>query len=95
MRIVLRTKATDALEEILLDAASRNTNEANNIQKRVTNSLNTLTVFPKSARYNQRTKTYEKVVPHTRVLMVYTVAEETIDIITFFHTRRDPKRKLR
>jgi plasmid stabilization system protein ParE len=93
MQIHWRTQATEALEDILIDAGKRDGTEARNIQMRVAKAIASIVVLPLSSKFNHTIRCYEKVVTHTRIIIVYHVVNKGIDIITVFHTSRDPKTK--
>ena len=89
--------AIDDLNNILARAASNNPKGALTISKRIFAAEKTIGMFPRSARFNRKTKTYEAVVRGVPFLLIYTlVAQDTIEsalIRAVFHTARDPAAK--
>ncbi len=66
---------------------------AENTARRVDRAVNTITAFPHAAYHNGKTNTYERYVPRTRVVLIYQIAGDTIELIAVFHTSRDPESK--
>ena len=85
------------LDDIVERAATSNPKGAQTISKRIHAAEITIRMFPRSARFNRKTKTYEAVVRGVPFLLIYTLADqdgiEGAVIRAVFHTARDPKIK--
>jgi plasmid stabilization system protein ParE len=93
MNIRWHTEALSEYEEILNQAANRDPLEETNIKKRVIETLRNIRAFPGIGFFNQDVACFEKYVPRTRILLIYQVAQDNIQIIAVFHTSRDPETK--
>jgi hypothetical protein len=49
--------------------------------------------FPKAARYDIETDTYDLFVPKTRIILTYAIRGDIIWMVTAWHTSRDPETK--
>ena len=66
---------------------------AANTVSRVIETEHHILLFPKAAYYDAATDTFERYVPKTRVILIYHIADDVIEIISAFHTLRDPETK--
>jgi plasmid stabilization system protein ParE len=53
------------------------------------------TIFPRAARYDRETNTYERPIPGLPLLLIYMASDELVEVVAVFHTSRDPARKRR
>ncbi len=60
------------------------------IIKRIRAAEKVITTLPKSSRHNEKSDTYDRPVPKTRLLLTYRIEEERIVIVQLWHTSRDP-----
>jgi toxin ParE1/3/4 len=99
MTPVVWTKGALAdLEAILTYVAERSPQGAATIAARIRDVELTIATFPRAARRDPDTQTYEAVVSGAPLLVIYdliTARGETLqaDIIAVFHTSRDPATK--
>lgn len=76
----------DILQNLPLEVAA-------NTVARVSETEHHILLFPQAAYYDAATDTFERYVPNTRVILIYNVAGDVIEIIAAFHTSRDPQTK--
>lgn len=82
------------LENILTHAAARNTLEADNISRRVMRTEQAIAMFPEATFHNADKNYYERVVPRTRVILIYRIEGEDVIMHAAFHTSQNPTTKL-
>jgi toxin ParE1/3/4 len=58
-------------------------------------AVKALGIFPRAARFDRETETYERPIPGLPLLLIYTVSEKLVEVIAVFHTSRDPAGKRR
>ncbi len=97
MKLFWSAAALSDLENIIAHAEARDPVEAANILARVERTVEHIELFPHSGYHNEEHGTYERYVPRTRVVLVYHLPEDGIEIVAAFHTSREPstKRKVR
>ena len=66
---------------------------AANTAARVNETEHHILLFPKAAYYDATNDTFERYVPKTRVILIYHIAGDVIEIISTFHTSREPQTK--
>jgi plasmid stabilization system protein ParE len=88
MRIEWTSAASADLADIL---AHLPPDVARNTALRIARTEANLLIFPRAAIYHSDTDTFERYVPKTRVILVYHLIDDLIEIIATFHTSRDPK----
>ena len=66
---------------------------ATNTVTRITETEHHILLFPHAAYYDAATDTFERYVPTTRIILIYHIARNVIEIISAFHTSRDSKTK--
>jgi len=86
-------EALSELESILEIAADNDRLLASNIARRVENTLRNIELFPKAAFYDAENDFYERLVPKTRMLLIYRLRQNEAVIVATFHTSRSPADK--
>ena len=90
MRIEWTPEALAELETILNHLPPE---IATNTAERIVQAEKNTVAFPKSALYHEDLDVYERYIPKTRVILIYHVKDQIIEIISAFHTSRDPAEK--
>ena len=96
--VVWTAAALADLEEVLAYAAERNPQGAATIAARVERAALDIATFPRAARRDPASGTYECIVTGVPLLLIYELittpdAETQADIIAVFHTDREPATK--
>ncbi|OGG91818.1 hypothetical protein A3H16_01735 [Candidatus Kaiserbacteria bacterium RIFCSPLOWO2_12_FULL_53_8] len=58
-------------------------------------AVKALKVFPRAARFDGETDSYERPIPGLPMLLIYTITDDLVEVIGVFHTSRNPKTKHR
>jgi len=87
MRIVWTPAALADLADIL---AHLPPDVARNTTERIAQAEASVLTFPRAAIYHPETDTFERYVPKTRVILIYHLTDDSIEIVATFHTSRDP-----
>lgn len=93
MKIHWTVAALADIDAILASAADRNQAEAHNIKLRVEKTVLNILTFPQAARYVKAKDYYERVIPRTRVILVYRILDAGVVVIAAFHSSRDVSSK--
>ncbi len=93
MRLIYSTDAKADVENILNYVLERNPQAAANIAERIRHAEEQIMLFPQSARYDSDTDTYQLYIRQTRIVLIYHLEADLIEIIAAFHTSRDPATK--
>ena len=89
MRIKWTEEASAELDHMLGYICEQDTSAAALVAERVQNVEKNIVSFPKAGRYDSETDTYDRYIPRTRIILTYTIRDDTIWIITAWHTSRD------
>ena len=93
MRLVYTAQATADIENILTYISERNPQAAADIAERIYHAEDQIVRFPRAARYDPDTDTFEFYIRRTRIILIYHFENELIEVIAAFHTSRDPAEK--
>lgn len=91
--IVWTEEAATELSSMLDFLAERNPALAKTAVARVVQTVRTIDMFPEAAAYDAETRTYDRYVPKTRIVLTYAIRDADIVIVTAWHTSRDPDAK--
>lgn len=94
MRIAWTAEAAAELDAILSYIADQDRSAAALVVERVLQAQARIRQFPKAARYDAETDTYDQFIPKTRIVPTYAIRDDAIWMITTWHTSRDPETKL-
>jgi len=64
---------------------------ARNTAERLAQTESSMLTFPRAAIYHPETDTFERYVPKTRVILIYHLNDDLIEVVAAFHTSRDPE----
>ena len=95
MKVVYTAEALGDVANILSFVAERSPSHAPDVAARIDMVPKALAIFPRAARYDRETNTYERPIPGLPLLLIYMVSDELVEVIAVFHTSRDPVRKRR
>ncbi len=90
MRRRLTARAYRDLDNILTYIEERNPQAAVTIAERIEQTLDLIGEMPLVGRKSARPGTREFPVSRTPLLVIYKVTGDTIEVLTIFHTSRDP-----
>ena len=93
MKRRLTSRAYRDIENILTYIQERNPRAAETIVERIENTLDLICEMPLIGRPSGRPGAREHPVRHTPLLVVYQLTGDTIEVLTIFHTSRDPRDK--
>jgi plasmid stabilization system protein ParE len=93
MKISWTVEASAELDHMLAYIAARDAGATRLIAERVFRIEKRIAKFPKAARYDVETDTYDLFVPKTRIILTYAVRGDIIWMVTAWHTSRDPETK--
>ncbi len=97
--VVWTAAALHDLDGILTYVATQSAQGAATIATRVDSAVLDISTFPRAARFDRETRTYECVVRGLPLLIIYQLvpmpdAKVRAEIVAVFHTSRDPSTKL-
>lgn len=95
MKVAYTAEALGDVANILSFVAKRSPSYAPDIAARIDMSVKALGVFPRAARYDGETGSYERPISGLPMLLVYTITDNLAEVIGVFHTSRDPVKKRR
>ena len=95
MKVVYTAEALGDVGNILSFVAVQSPSHAPNVAARIDMVAKALAIFPRAARYDRETSTYERPIPGLPLLLIYMVSDELVEVIAVFHTSRDPTAKRR
>ena len=95
MRVAYTAEALGDVAQILSFIADQSPSRAPDIAARIDMAVKALGIFPRAARFDRETETYERPIPGLPLLLIYTVSDKLIEVIAVFHTSRDLARKRR
>src|SRR3977135_10977 len=93
MRVVYTADALGDVRQVLSFVADQSPTHAPQVAARIDLAVKALGVFPRAARFDRETNTYERPMPGLPLLLIYTVSDELVEVIAVFHTARDPAAK--
>lgn len=93
MKVDWTAEAAAELDQMLAFIAEQDESSAALVAERVLNVEEQIARFPRAGRYDSETDTYDRYIPRTRIVLTYAIREDTIWIVTAWHTSRDPDTK--
>lgn len=93
MKRRLTSRAYRDLENVLSYIHERNPRAATTVAERVEATLDLICEMPLIGRQSARPGTREFPVARAPLLIVYRIASDQIEVLTIFHTSRDPSEK--
>lgn len=91
MRVAWTRTALAELDNMLAYIAAEDATAARAVAARVLKAEETVLHLPKAGRYDVQTDTYDRFIPKTRIVLAYAVREDTIWMLTVWHTSRAPE----
>lgn len=73
--------------------AAQDPTAASLVAERVFRMEQSISDFPFAARYEADSGTFDRYVPKTRIVLTYAITDDIIEIISVWHTSRDPESK--
>jgi toxin ParE1/3/4 len=95
MRVAYTAEALGDVRQVLSFVADQSPSHAPDVAARIDMAVKAVGVFPRAARFDRETSTYERLIPGLPLLLIYTVSDELVEVIGVFHTARDPAAKRR
>ena len=93
MRVRLTSRAYRDLTNIATHIEADNPTAAQRVMQRIDHSLSLLSAMPQIGRPSGRPGTRELPVGRFPLLIVYRVGADAIEVLTIFHTSRNPDEK--
>ena len=93
MKLRITSRAFRDIDNILSYIQHRNPTAATAIAARIDRTLNLIREMPLIRRKSTRRGLRERPVPRTPILIIYAVSHDRIEIVSVFHTFRDPRGK--
>lgn len=93
MKRRLTSRAYRDVENILTYIQERNPQAAGAIAERIEHTLDLICEMPLIGRPSDRPGARECPVRHAPLLVVYQLTGDTIEVLSVFHTSRDPNQK--
>lgn len=93
MRVRLTSRAFRDLANITDYVAERSPQAARNVEARLRRSLRILKHAPYLGRTGVRPSVRELTIPKMPFKIIYQITDNTIEVLTVFHTSRDPMGK--
>ncbi len=93
MKVAYTAEALGDVANILSFVAKRSPSRAPDIAARIDMAVKTLGIFPRAARFDGETGSYERPISGLPMLLIYTITDDLVEVIGVFHTSRDPARK--
>jgi toxin ParE1/3/4 len=95
MRLVLTVDALSDVAHVLSYLEEQSPSAAPDGAASIDAAAKALVVFPRAARFDRDSRTYEWLIRGQPLLLIYTVSDDLIEVIAVFHTSRDPAQKRR
>lgn len=89
MTVLWSKKAKAEFDNILAYIASQDISAARLIVERVLKAEQYIELFPEAAPYDEKSETYDRYIPKTRIILTYTVRENEVRILRVWHTSQD------
>ena len=86
-------EAAEDLENILTYIAKNSREAAGLVAARIRESEQAIALFPRAARQDPASGSWERPVPGLPLLFVYVIANECVRIVALFHTAQAPEHK--
>ena len=94
-QIIWLPKAEERFDEIIFNLQKNWTEkEVSNFIKRTETVLNLISAFPRLYRRSKKKNIYEALITKHNLLL-YRITRNNIELITFFDTRQDPKKRFK
>ena len=93
MKVAYTAEALGDVAQVLSFVADESPSHASDIAGRIDMAVKALGIFPRAARFDRETETYERPISGLPLLLIYTVSDTLVEVIALFHTSRDPGRK--
>ena len=93
MKLRFTARAHRDLVSITSHIEERNPSAATRVVREIDRTLGMISAMPRIGRRSARPGTREFPVRRLPYLVVYRVAGDTVEILTIFHTSRDPRTK--
>jgi len=93
MRTRWTAEALSELDRMLSFIAAEDIGAASLIAERVLKAEETILQFPMAGRYDAQTDTFDRYIPKTSIVLTYAVRDNTIWVVTIWHTSRNPETK--
>ena len=93
MKVAYTAEALGDVAQVLSFVADQSPSHAADVAARIDMVVKALGIFPRAARFDRETETYERPIPSLPLLLIYTVSDKLVEVIAVFHTSRDPTRK--
>jgi plasmid stabilization system protein ParE len=93
MRIEWVAEAATELDRMLAFIAAQDVRAAALVVERGLQAERAIVTFPAAGRYDTATKTFDRYIPKTRIVLTYALRGETIWVISVWHTSRNPADK--
>jgi toxin ParE1/3/4 len=95
MKVAYTAEALGDVAQVLSFVADQSQTRASDVAARIDMAVKALGIFPRAARFDRETDTYERPIPGLPLLLIYTASDKLVEVIAVFHTSRDPGRKRR
>lgn len=95
MKVAYTAEALGDVAQVLSFVADQSPSHAADVATRIDIAVRALGIFPRAARFDRETETYERPIPSLPLLLIYTASDKLVEVIAVFHTSRDPATKLR
>ena len=95
MKVAYTAEALGDVAQVLSFVADQSPSHAPDVAARIDMAVKALGIFPRAARFDRETETYERAISGLPLLLIYTVSDKLVEVIAVFHTSRDPARKRR
>ena len=95
MKIKWSEEAQAELDHMLAYIASQDPYAAALVAERVIGMEANILTFPQAAQFDEETGTYDRYIPKTRIILTYAISDDTVEIISVWHTSRNPAEKSR
>ena len=94
-QIIWLPKSEERFDEIIFYLQKNWTEkEVSNFIKRTETVLNLISAFPRLCRRSKKKNIYEALITKHNLLL-YRITRNNIELITFFDTRQDPKKRFK
>jgi plasmid stabilization system protein ParE len=93
MKVAYTAEAHGDVRQVLSFVADQSPSHAPDVAARIDMAVKAIGVFPRAARFDRETNTYERPIPGLPLLLIYTVSAELVEVIGVFHAARDPVAK--
>ena len=93
MRVGYTAEALGDVRQILSFFADKSPSHAPDVAARIDMAVQAVASFPRAARFDRETSTYERPISGLPLLLIYAVSDELVEVIAVFHTARNPAAK--